>query len=917
MAIQFTPDGSGLAVGDEQTVRIWDGKTGRERFRFNSGGRARDITFDPDGRRLAAAVAVGKGFREALVQVWDVPAGRLCFVTPCAPAGWSAPRFSPDGRLVTMTFLGPASAPGRWPAFVRVLEASTGQEVRTMPLREVGIGQSLEGIEFSPDGRQLLVCHAPGDWHASSATVYDFTTGRELIALNSPPGKNHFSGFTPDGRGLVGGPIDVPSFRVWDISRRDKPSRLGAIPEQAGLQGLEFDATGGRVAAATLYHGVRVWDVQTGREVCAWGPPFHELGPVRLSLDGKLLLAVGQLRGNRDPWCGKWVLYDVVRRRVAREGPEGGGFIRDTCLGPAGRWFVTGSEPIIGQPETSGELALWDTTTGERLWQVEETPRGEWSVVVVSSDGSRLAAILRHPRADGTGYLRTLKVWDVPGRHLLYSRTISEQSLVPRVCFSRDGRRLAVGADAHPVLVLDADTGGELLNCDDVGQPLGFSPDGRQLAAVGQVDASRRAVFRVFDTASGVTTYAEEFANPLRLALAPEWSRLAFGEERSRDVATREFGGEAGYRLVQRSGGFSFGVAFDAAGRLVVGQGTGRARAWDPQSGQEILGIDPAVPPYTAFTAVSPDRQFEARVEGGEVRLRRLTAPRTGEIVRQSAEAVRHHLEEEEVCRRDGNAFAAAFHRRQSAAVPTEDPVLCRRRGLLLAQNGEWALALPSLEHAAKAAETDGPLCYWLARCQLAAGDSEGFRRSCAALLALGTDKSTQAWAFDIAWTCALRPDSVEDWRQVIALVDRKEWRSGLTLGQHQILGALYSRAGEARAALRHLDEARRLNGGRANTYVALCLAIAHLRAGDQREGRRWLGVATGWMDRFKPGLRAAALVGFGARGPLAAAPASTVDPPEALGRGDWGPRQWLELTLLRREAEAMLRGALIHRRRL
>ena len=92
--IQFSPDGTQLAVGSNIGVWLYDVETGEEKSLFK--GACRSLTFSPDGRFLAN----GGGYSDVpKVQLWEIATGREVLLADAYDTA-SALRFSSDGKML-------------------------------------------------------------------------------------------------------------------------------------------------------------------------------------------------------------------------------------------------------------------------------------------------------------------------------------------------------------------------------------------------------------------------------------------------------------------------------------------------------------------------------------------------------------------------------------------------------------------------------------------------------------------------------------------------------------------------------------------------------------------------------------------------------------------------------------------------
>jgi WD40 repeat protein len=311
-AVAFAPDGKTVAAvgGHDSTVHLWDVATGRER-RGPDGhqGFVGSIAFAADGRRVVTSGG------DETVRLWDGTTGEQLQ----AYAGWAG-RLTADGR--TLVIVG-----GPEGTVARVLDAVTGRERRRFPLP----AGNPYGAAVSPDGRALA---QKGDGHA--LTVWDLDVGKERCRLEVDKESPALAVFAPDGGRLASAGHQDKTVRVWDLTTR-KALRQFAY----GGPSLAFSLDGTLLAgggADQADEGVRVWDVDAGKEVLHLaGDEGHGLrsSSVAFSPDGRVL-ACGCINGQAR-------LYEVAtgKFRLAVEGhPE---WTPAPALSPDGRLLATGN----------------------------------------------------------------------------------------------------------------------------------------------------------------------------------------------------------------------------------------------------------------------------------------------------------------------------------------------------------------------------------------------------------------------------------------------------------------------------------------------------------------------------------------------------------------------------------------------
>jgi len=248
-----TTEGGDIAVIDLDQLRA----TGR----VPAGGKGpRGLGLTPDGKFLLAA---NKGTGD--LTVIDLASGK---VVRHVPIGENPEFVRVYGGQVFVTYepsehAGPpgASPPPKEkadeekhePAEIAVIDIKTWRITR-----RIKSGLETEGVEFSRDGRQILVTNEGDD----TVTVYDRASGKRLKLLPMPQGSRPRGiKASPDGRRYVVTLESANSFVVLDAADLHTER---TVTTKTGPYGVAFDRDGKRLfVAASRADTLQVFDGQS------------------------------------------------------------------------------------------------------------------------------------------------------------------------------------------------------------------------------------------------------------------------------------------------------------------------------------------------------------------------------------------------------------------------------------------------------------------------------------------------------------------------------------------------------------------------------------------------------------------------------------------------------------------------------
>lgn len=228
------------------------------------------MAFSPDGKRLATAGSVAaQGLPGGIVIVWDTETGKIVHQSDKLSTAAGAVAWSTDGKLVAAGTNGVGGELPK-PGEVLVWEAETGKVLHSFKVKpevEYGEWASAGDVAFSPDGKRIAAPVTAGSRSApaglliddtgASVRVWDLATGKSsqpVKGLMASVGRLMFS---PDGKTLATAGSDKV-VRVWDV---ETGKELGALHCSDGAAVVAFSPDGKSLAAGSKDGSVRIWAV--------------------------------------------------------------------------------------------------------------------------------------------------------------------------------------------------------------------------------------------------------------------------------------------------------------------------------------------------------------------------------------------------------------------------------------------------------------------------------------------------------------------------------------------------------------------------------------------------------------------------------------------------------------------------------
>jgi WD40 repeat protein len=427
--VAITPDGKKIVSGSaDNTIRVWDLDSGKEIKKLE--GYADWVTLlaiTPDGKKIVS------GSADNTIRVWDLDSGKEIKKLEGSSSVYSL-AITPDNKIVST---------GDWnDKTIRIWDLENdGREIKKLE----GHTSDIDSLAITPDGKKIVSGSAD-----KRIRVWDVETGKEIKTLEGHMDGVSTVAITPDGKKIVSARDDI--IRVWDLESGNEitevqvptpiydnlPAFIDPPPASAVVA---ITPDGKKIVSGSADKRIRVWDVETGKEIKTLEGHMDGVSTVAITPDGKKIVS-----GSWDFTIRVWDLEndDGSNKVKTLEGHRG--VIDSIAITPDGKKIVSGSQ--------DNTIRVWDLESGS---QIKKLGNPDWiyqrvvtpfDSIAITPDGKKIVS------AGGGTQDNTIRVWDLESGSQI-KKLEGHERIVDAIAITPDGKKIVSGARDRTIRVWD------------------------------------------------------------------------------------------------------------------------------------------------------------------------------------------------------------------------------------------------------------------------------------------------------------------------------------------------------------------------------------------------------------------------------------------------------------------------------
>ena len=374
--VVYSQDGSTFAAAGDKTVLLFDGKTGKHKFKLiGHTERVTSAAFSPDGKTIVT------GSSDGTIRLWHTITGDQKTTLTSEVEGVEHLVYSPDGRNI---------ACGTSNGDVQLWDT------RTMKLKSILAGHTgaIISIVYSPDGR--TIASAGSD---RTVRLWDAATGNTRAILTGYMMRIDAAAYSPDGKSILTANRDN-KVQVWD-TQTGKIKKTFTLGDYGIIFDVAYSPDSKTIAVVWSYKDVHLLDARTGKHkatlkhfglidniLMAFLNREYDISSVAYSPDGSTIVTGGDYYIHEKGTVYLWDVKTGKRRRTLFKGTGG---VRNVM-------FSEDGERIIATGDWKDEIRVWHAKTGKKLKPIPIDKIEDSKNLLYSPDGRTVTLI----NQDGT-----------------------------------------------------------------------------------------------------------------------------------------------------------------------------------------------------------------------------------------------------------------------------------------------------------------------------------------------------------------------------------------------------------------------------------------------------------------------------------------------------------------------------------